>query len=87
MPLNCHPLAILGMQASSTIQVVSGVNIMKIIVDPLFPFPTDSVFPCHRDSVIAVYLYLYYITNYYLHHKLHCIDKIFIAVARRSRLG
>ena len=61
---------------------------MKIIVDPFLPFPIDSVLPlpCQHgpslsgfygeNSVVARYLYLYYTTHYYLHHKLHCIDNI-----------
>ena len=28
-------------------------------------------------GTVVVYLYLYYITNYYLRHTLHCIDNMY----------
>ena len=62
---------------------------MKINVDPFFPFPADSVLllsSCtfslslsQRElygSLVVIPILFCYITNYYLHKKIHCIDDI-----------
>ena len=61
---------------------------MKIIVDPLLSLPIDSVLPLlsytfylsfrRENSVVALKLYLHYITSFYLNYKLHCMNSIIV---------
>ena len=63
----------------------AAINTMKIIANPLLPFPTRGWLPLspftfsrllsRRENCGSrvLVLYLYYITNCYLRHKLHCI--------------